>query len=580
MSRQGHGGAGRPTPQRNIRQPEKQTVATWIFRYHRAQPIVKFPHQRIHREIQDRLIAVILTLSSLLGSASDCRSQTGRDAAPRKVLFFDLWKLDYWDNIELRQGEPRWLAEGTYNDPAVAKSGVYFPTVWHDTSSGQWRMVHSIKWSPFTMMAAQSDDGIRWRPLPVPDAKPEGEKLAPNHVFSGPGVSGGCAYIRPDAPDGFRFRIFGRQNGDSVFQRALKSPNHPWHQLAKTEGQKRYMSEAVTIVSRDGKQWELKTGGHWDWSRRDWHPEPPVFAFWNPVNRKHTMLVRPGWGDRRQCIRVSSDLKSWADPELLFQPDSLDTKGPVGMYGLPVHPVGNGAGFVGLLWMFHNSSSEPVNSFNQFFGTMDAQLVYSYDGVRFSRGKREPFLKLNPIPLPGCTQMRVGSIVETKGEVLIYSEAHRGAHGRERSEQKRSEESLGSLAVHRLRKDGWMYLQSRGDWARIQTKPFALWRPEIKINAQADYGEVRFQLTDEKSQPLKGFEFENCLPLRGADSLAFPLRWKDTKLEGAVNKVLRLEIKFRQANVFALDMAHHFLDAHDQWLLKEGKPVEALLFDY
>ena len=39
-------------------------------------------------------------------------------AAPRKVLFFDLWKLDYWDNVELKQGEPKWVEEGTYSDPA------------------------------------------------------------------------------------------------------------------------------------------------------------------------------------------------------------------------------------------------------------------------------------------------------------------------------------------------------------------------------------------------------------------------------------------------------------------------------
>ena len=63
--------------------------------------------------------------------------------------------------------------------------------------------------------------------------------------------------------------------------------------------------------------------------------------------------------------------------------------------------VGNGAGYVGLLWAFHNSNSRPVNSYNQFFGTMDAELVYSYDGIRFSRTQRKPFLKLNPIPEPG-----------------------------------------------------------------------------------------------------------------------------------------------------------------------------------
>ena len=517
-----------------------------------------------------------LILTGLLIGLSSVAAES--PPAPRKVLFLDLWKLDYWDNVELVQGAPKWIPEGTYNDPVIGKAGVYFPTVWRE--GDEWRMIYSVKWGPFTMMAARSDDGIRWEPLAVPDTRPPGEKIAPHHVFTIPSGAGGGAYHDPLATDGFRFRIFGRQHGEVVYERALKDPDHQWHDLARREGEKRYFSEGVTVGSRDGLHWELKTGGKWNWGQYDWHPEPPVFAFWNAARREHTMLVRPGWGDRRQCIRASTDLTKWSDPELLFQPDPLDTDGPVGMYGLPVHPVGNGAGYVGLLWIFHNSSSVPVNSFNQFFGTMDAQLVYSYDGDRFFRGPRTPFMKLNPMPEPGCTQIRVGSIVETEEAIHIYSEGHRAEHGRERSEQRARDHPLGSLILHTLRKDGWMYLKSRGDFARFQTKPFTLFTPEIKLNAVADYGEVRFQLTDEKSQPIPGFEFENCLPLRGRSSLGFPLRWKQARLDSVTNQVLRLEVRFRNANLYSLEMAHHFLDAHDQWLLKDGKPIPAKLFDY
>ena len=52
-------------------------------------------------------------------------------------------------------------------------------------------------------------------------------------------------------------------------------------------------------------------------------------------------------------------------------------------YTMPVFAYGTA--YIGLLWLFHNSSSRPVGSFNQFFGTMDAQLAYSYDAVRFVR---------------------------------------------------------------------------------------------------------------------------------------------------------------------------------------------------
>lgn len=517
------------------------------------------------------VVACVLLGVSLLAS--------GEERSPRKVLFFDLWKLDYWDNIELRQGEPEWIEECEYRDPSFPDRGVYFPGVWIDEKTGRFRLVHSVKWSPFTMMAAESEDGITWSSAPAPEVDPGGEKLAPNHLLTVDG-SGGGVYVDPMATDGYRYRILGRQHAGEVFERALADPEHRWHETAKREGEKPYFGAGITILSKDGISWEVREGGKWDWTDDDWLPEPPTFVFWNPETKSHVLTARPGWGDRRQCLRTTKDFETWGEPELQFQPDPLDTAGPIGMYGMPVKAVGNGAGFVGLLWIFHNSSSRPVDSFNQFFGTMDCELVYSYDGVRFFRGLREPFLPLNPIPEPGCIQIRPCSIVETDDAIHIYSEAHKGAHGRERSEQAQSGEPLGSLMLHRLRKDGWMYLGSLGDWARIQTKPFVLFEGEIRVNANAKYGEMRFQLTDEKSEPIEGFSFDDCLPLRGEDVLDFSVRWKGADLAAAADQVLRLEIEFRQANLYSLEMHHHFLDAQDKWLIEDGKPVPAKRFDF
>ena len=36
------------------------------------------------------------------------------------------------------------------------------------------------------------------------------------------------------------------------------------------------------------------------------------------------MTVRPGWGDRRQCIQSTIDFRTWSGPESLLQPDALD----------------------------------------------------------------------------------------------------------------------------------------------------------------------------------------------------------------------------------------------------------------
>ncbi len=498
-------------------------------------------------------------------------------AADEKTLpFWDLAHLDDWHNAELVQTSPTPVPEATYTDPAFPDASMVFPSVWRDEVSGRWRMIYSIKWSPFTIMAADSADGIHWQPLEVFDAQPEGGKLAPHHIFTFPHGQGSGVYRDPVATDGWPFKIFGRQDSGAVFERALADPNHRWHHLAKSGGKKRYMSEAVTLGSKDGLHWQILPDG--DWARDDWAPEPPVFAFHRGHDQTHVLTARPGWGDRRVVTRETRDFRTWRDPEMLFQPDALDTAGTMGFYGMPV--VRSGPGYVGVLWTFRNSSSAPVDSYNQFFGDFDSQLAFSYDGRRFHRGNRQTFIPLNPIPGHGCGQIRPCSLVATETAVHIYSESHKGAHGQERTVKKLTPETPTSAALlHTLRPDGFMHLRSRGDWARIQTKPFVLRAASLTVNAVADYGELRFQLTDVKSQPIDGFTFDDCEPLRHASALRHPLKWKEADLKTVLMQPLRLEIQFRQANLFALHGDWHWIDAQDLWLLDDGQPIPMKLFD-
>lgn len=124
-----------------------------------------------------------------------------------------------------------------------------------------------------------------------------------------------------------------------------------------------------------------------------------------------------------------------------------------------------------------------------------------------------------------------------------------------------------------------MHLRSRGDFARIQSKPMLLKSAQLALNAAADFGEVRFQITDVKSVPQPGLSFEDCVPMRNANSLKHSLQWKEATLEPLVGKVVRLELEFRQANLFAIYGDWHFIDAQDLWLIEDGKPAPMKRFD-
>ncbi len=493
------------------------------------------------------------------------------------MLFFDLYKLDYWDNCMLNQGKAEFVPEAIYEDNSLPEKGPEKPNVFFDNKVNAWRVLYNLGWSPVRLMTAVSSDGIIWEPDPHPEIKvstQSGDRIADHQIYQLNNSAAGGLYQDPVAKDGYPFKMFVQLSGMEVLKRALNDSGHPMHTAARAGGEPRTFHEGRILVSRDGMHWNLHP--EYLWSRPGWQPEPPYFCFYNNQLKHHSMIVRPGWGDRRVAIQTTGDFQRWSEPELLLQMDAVD-KAPLGFYAMPVIPYGHM--YVGLLWVFHNSSSKPVDSFNQFYGTMDAQFVYSYDGIHFIRGLREPLLPLNPYPLHGCTQLRPYSIIDNDREIRIYSGASRAPHGLERAKQQKGMET-NAIVMHRLRKDGWTYLESLGHWARIQTKPLGLWSHEILLNAAAPFGMVRYQITDEKSKPVEGFTYEDCIPLKNNDVFDWSMEWKEGKISDLRGKVIRIEMEFYNAHIYSLITDYHFLDAQDHWLMKEGKPIDPSRFDY
>lgn len=504
---------------------------------------------------------------------SQLKSKAEAPSRSKTWLFWDMWHFDRRHNLELCQGRPTWRPEATFVENVDGLAS--WPTVYCDKDSGRWRMLYTARWSPYSLMVAESDDGLQFKPLSLPNLKPEGTKLAAHHVFTLPGGSCGGVYLDPIAEDGYPFKIFCHQRRKPVLQRALTDPKHRWHSIAQREGDKPYLAEEMTLVSRDGLRWEIRLD--MNWGLPDWHPEPPIFGFYNHHLEKHMMTVRPGWGDRRVCIQSSKDFRSWSGPELLLQPDPNDNE-LLELYGMPVFPYAGH--YVGLLWIFHCEASEATRGFNRFVGPLDCQLAYSYDGARFSRGMRRPFITINNPGEHGCGGIEPSCLVETEKEIRIYSSGSKVQHGKNFPARKAGMKDFEALLLHTLRKDGFMYLRSRGSWASFITKPLVLFQGGLTMNAEAPYGEIHYQLTDVESKPIEGFAFEDCAPLKAGDSLDWRLAWRNNQLDQLVGKVIRLEVKLRAARLYAFRGDFHFVDAQDMWMLRDKKPIDTSLYDF
>ena len=492
-------------------------------------------------------------------------------------LFWDWWHVEHQDNMELCQGQAEWQPEATYEDPTFDYLG-FWPCVWRDEAADKWRMLYFGTGFPLTLMGAESDDGIRWQPLDRPDIKVEGKKYAPNHLFTLPSANGGPMYIDPIAADGKPFKFYAVQRGGSAAARAKYDPNSYFHEIVVGEGVKSYLADNVMVTSADGLHWKLDPDARW--GGPPWHPDPPVNCYYNHQRGEHVMITRPGWGDRRIAVQTSPDALKWSNLELTMEPDPLDPP-QTQFYGMKVVPYAGS--FLGLLWTAHFSSSQRLNRFNQLWGSIDCQLTYSHDGMNFQRGLREPLIPLNELGKPGSGVIYPTTLIEHGDQLRIYSGSSLDLHHQYAKTQfeTKGKNPPTAIILHTLRKDGFTYLASRGNWASLTTKPLAIFSPELRVNLLAPQGELVYQVTDLLSNPLKGFTFDDCVPLREIDSLDAPLRFRDkTDLSELQGKPIRLQFQFRNARLYALRGQFHWLDALDVALIKDGKPIDRELFDY
>lgn len=492
--------------------------------------------------------------------------------------FWDLWKLDAFTGAELRQGEPRFRPEHAYEDPLLGSLSSW-PSVLRDPESGKWRMFYGAAWRPLTLLGAESEDGLHWTPASVLDhaSAPAGErKLAPHHLFTLPSGSGGSVYLDAAAEDGYPYKLPAIQTHQIAKERALASPEHPFHELAKSSaGAPRYFSDHLFVKSRDGVRWEADYS--MVWNRPGWHPEPPVFGFFNRHTGRHALTSRPGHGDRRVTLVDTGDFRSWSEPELLLQPDPLD-EGLVEFYGMPVFPYGGA--YVGLLWVFHINSTDRPTKYNRSLGWIDCQLAYSFDGKRFQRGRRRPFVPLNEPGEYGGGHVQPSAMAEVGDEIRIWSTAAKHSHGMgAMMEERNARAGSAAITLHTLRKDGFTYLSSTGAWAHLISKPLMLRGPGLTLNASAPKGEVRSQVTDVEGRPIPGFAFDDCREIVDADSTAFELSWKGDWSRVA-GKPVRLEVRWLNGRIYALRGDWHFLDAQDWHLLEDGREIDPRWFDY
>ena len=259
---------------------------------------------------------------------------------------------------------------------------------------------------------------------------------------------------------------------------------------------------------------------------------------WDPVGGKWLGSCKIFWnGKRARGYAESSDYVHWTDTSPMLTTDERDEPADQ-LYCL--HIVRYESIYLGLLKVYRTRTDQ-----------CHIQLAFSRNARRWERPCREPFL-------PNADQKGAydhGNIDEA-GEPIRMGDDLRFYYGGRHHlhNEKRPGETTGSLCAATLRVDGFASFDGGEKEGVLLTKPLRLKGKSLFINADAQAGEVRVEVLDEKSATLAPFTRANCRPLT-SDTVRQEVAWKDSPgLESLQDKVIRLRFHLRNAKIYSFWM--------------------------
>ena len=182
--------------------------------------------------------------------------------------------------------------------------------------------------------------------------------------------------------------------------------------------------------------------------------------------------------------------------------------------------------------------------------TINWELLTSRDGRHWSRPIRELFFADNSKETWRHQVFKVfaNPPIQRNGKLLIYYGGKTGTVPIEKDY-----EPFQAMCLATLRADGFVSLTAGEEAGQLITKPFVVTGNRLLLNvAVHDAGEARVELLDEQQQTIPGFGLSNSIPIQG-QSIEQTVSWRgDAKWGQLTDKRVRLRIKLRNADLYAI----------------------------
>jgi hypothetical protein len=429
-------------------------------------------------------------------------------------LFLDDFLIASSTDLTRRVNRPR-------RDPAIPnplitgkEDGCFQPymTVLHDPGSGRLRLWYNHRTEDFNAGQShlgylESEEGIHW--------------LRPPRVLQDP------------APIQF---------GASVLD---EGPNHP--DPARRFKYGWWKDGGLQVASSpDGLTWTPLTPGVVLFHNHDINS-----IFYDPLRQKYVATISvyetgPAWsGQRRVTMQsYSPDLRTWETPHYVLTPDDRLDEGETQFYATDGFLV-RGDLTIGMVKVLRDDlkADDPPDPPEQY-GIGYTTLAWTRDGETWVRD-REVFFDRHPEKGTwDHAHAWVDEQVLVGDEVYLYYGGYTRGHKVNRFEERQ-------IGLVKMKRDRYVSREAGAAPGTLRTPQVILEATGLTLNAKVD-GEIRVRILDATGQPLPGFDWDDCDPIRG-DSLAYPVNWKGSwaALRG---QAVRLEFALREAALYGFEL--------------------------
>ena len=448
------------------------------------------------------------------------------------------WNVRFSNGAVEKSGGPVMVSDAPFERSmawvcVMRESGGY--RMWYNSSQGDRRGMR--------VSYAESDDGLTWRRPALNLLEVEGCRDH-NIVFEG-GRDGntpemGSVFRDPAAEPGEEYKMVYADWID----RRLFDAGQPSNGALRG------------ACSGDGLRWQ-----RYRENLTNYYPDSQNTAAWDPTLGKYVcyhrraagfaglkagpLRVEPQRRGRAVMRMESDDFRTWSSPEAAIVPDledGLDTDIYNSAYSR--HPENDNAHY-----MF-------PSFYRHYEGTFEVQVLTSRDNRSWARPCRDTFI---PLGGPGefdCYIISVAPGIVPAGDATwaLYYRSGDGPHPGNRPVELgyEPESRVGRVTFGRDRVVG---IEGSDEGGHFSLRPLAWEGSGLVINAEptGPDPEIRAQLvSSETNDPLEGYGFEDCRPIR-EDGLDQRLRWKGdgTIGDSVPRESLRLHFRIRSMRIYA-----------------------------